>query len=553
MADLFTLVGTIAIDATDATQKIEATISAAEDLEGVLNGIGANAESSFGSKSAFGAASVWLGNTITELTNRAAQLGKEFVLSGLKYNAAMEGYEVTFGTLLNGDMEKAKKLMADIQAFALNSPLSASGVSAAALQLLNVGTAYEDVMPMLEMLGNLSLGDASKMDRLGTALSQVMGFGQLYGQEKQQFVNAGVPLYTLLEDYYKIVGGKSAGEINLGEMQRGGQITAEHVLGALQLATMSNEEVLAKYGFSGDRAVSFYNAMAAMLPTYTGQTQKAGEQTEITAGAVVAPFQEKATEDVLPAYTEMMAAAAEKFENDEGLKKGAKTIGDFFTGIFNSVSEALSGKYDVTPENAENLTPFGKFTTGIYGLEDLWNALRKKEVDTDADGGGGFRFGEPEDKEGNLGGSLKQLNENMHNLNMLFASASGVPERKSEETGRGILPWIGDTLRDALSGGGFDRGMGANPYEHVDNAANTSAIVSALSGIQSAMAALPAQVEAGAAAGAAAGCAAGVGSISVTGTVTTGTVMLNTGAIVGSLTPKLDLSLGGLYKRAARM
>ena len=195
--------------------------------------------------------------------------------------------------------------------------------------------------------------------------------------------------------------------------------------------------------------------------------------------------------------------------------------------------------------------PFVQFMHNLFpGLVVDPADLEEIEAGYQEDRGGGRRFGTPEDEEGSIGGSIKQLNENMHNLNMLFASASGMPERNSEETGR--ASWIGDTLRDALSGVDLTRGMSATPYEQVDNAANTSAILGALSAIQGAMAALPAQVEAGASAGAAAGCAAGVGSISVTGTITTGTVMLNTGAIVGSLTPKLDLSLGGLYKRAVR-
>ena len=46
------------------------------------------------------------------------------------------------------------------------------------------------------------------------------------------------------------------------------------------------------------------------------------------------------------------------------------------------------------------------------------------------------------------------------------------------------------------------------------------------------------------------GFAAGVGGISVTGTITTGNVVLNTGALVGQLTPTLNLKLGTLQQHA---
>ena len=41
----------------------------------------------------------------------------------------------------------------------------------------------------------------------------------------------------------------------------------------------------------------------------------------------------------------------------------------------------------------------------------------------------------------------------------------------------------------------------------------------------------------------------GISNISVTGTITTGNVMLNTGALVGSLAPKLNLNLGRNIRR----
>lgn len=48
------------------------------------------------------------------------------------------------------------------------------------------------------------------------------------------------------------------------------------------------------------------------------------------------------------------------------------------------------------------------------------------------------------------------------------------------------------------------------------------------------------------------GCAAGVGSITVTGNVSTGNVMLNSGALVGMLAPSLNLRLGVLNRASGR-
>ena len=75
-----------------------------------------------------------------------------------------------------------------------------------------------------------------------------------------------------------------------------------------------------------------------------------------------------------------------------------------------------------------------------------------------------------------------------------------------------------------------------------------SEATAALQETTAALATLPADV----ANAAREGCAAGVGGITITGTITTGNVQLNTGALVGQLAPTLNLKLGTLQKQAMR-
>ena len=67
-----------------------------------------------------------------------------------------------------------------------------------------------------------------------------------------------------------------------------------------------------------------------------------------------------------------------------------------------------------------------------------------------------------------------------------------------------------------------------------------SEATAALQETTAALATLPAEVSNAAREG----CAAGVGGITITGTITTGNVQLNTGALVGAITPTLNLKLG---------
>ena len=118
MADLFKLVGTIVINANDAQKTIDTTTTAAGKLNLELSKVDSNATAAgegmdkasghFGEKGKFGAASVWLGNMLSELTRKAVSLGYQLINSGIDYNATMERYQKSFATML-GSEEEAQK------------------------------------------------------------------------------------------------------------------------------------------------------------------------------------------------------------------------------------------------------------------------------------------------------------------------------------------------------------------------------------------------------------------------------------------------------------
>ena len=92
-----------------------------------------------------------------------------------------------------------------------------------------------------------------------------------------------------------------------------------------------------------------------------------------------------------------------------------------------------------------------------------------------------------------------------------------------------------------------DKGGGRrfNEHEEDDEAEVNSTLAETTAALQTVSQSLS-TLKADVTAAAKEGCMAGVGSITVTGSVSTGNVMLNTGSLVGSLAPKLNLKLGVL-------
>lgn len=329
MADLFTLCGTIAINSTVADQTIDATMGKVAQLTGTLQAVEAQGEQtgkSMGASGKFGSAAVWMGNMFTKITNGAIRFGKSFVKTGFGFDAAMESYQNQFEALL-GNADKASQLVADLQLLAKVSPLGMEGLANNAVSLLNTGTELAEIVPTLEMLGNLSLGDTEKMNSIVRAYTQILSKGQLMAQEMYQLGDAGVPIREIMTLY----GGEkyADGTWYATKMKDPTyKIMAEDMVAAFQLATAEGGK--------------WHDYMFKMMDTWLGQTDRLGEESKETLGAVMNPFFEKAKSEVLPQLSLLLSDfGVWVTENQEVLSKMADAAAKLVTGGFDIMINAF--------------------------------------------------------------------------------------------------------------------------------------------------------------------------------------------------------------------
>lgn len=114
-------------------------------------------------------------------------------------NAEFEQYMTSFDVML-GSAEKAESMISEIEQFAANTPLQMDGVAQATELLLSYGVAQEDVMTRLQQLGDVSKGNAEKMQRVSLAYGQMVAKGKVTGEELRQMTEAGVPLMNALAE-----------------------------------------------------------------------------------------------------------------------------------------------------------------------------------------------------------------------------------------------------------------------------------------------------------------------------------------------------------------
>jgi tape measure domain-containing protein len=113
-----------------------------------------------------------------------------FISGPLKKAFDAEYALTNFKTLL-GSIEDAKKHVADLKAFASQTPLTFGDLSSASKTLLAFGVNVDKVMPSLKTLGDISLGNAEKMQNLAYAFGKVASNGKMSAVELKQMVVAG--------------------------------------------------------------------------------------------------------------------------------------------------------------------------------------------------------------------------------------------------------------------------------------------------------------------------------------------------------------------------
>lgn len=140
---------------------------------------------------------------------------KEFAGEVLNVRANMESLQTSF-TVLLGSAEKGNELFEQLRDYGATTPLELPDLAKNAQTLLGFGIQAKDVMGILKDIGNISMGDAQKMESLTLAFSQATSSGKLQGQDLLQMINAGFnPLQEIATKT-----GKTMGEVK-DEMSKG--------------------------------------------------------------------------------------------------------------------------------------------------------------------------------------------------------------------------------------------------------------------------------------------------------------------------------------------
>lgn len=237
---------------------------------------------------------------------------KKMVSAGLEYNQAMEGYVTNFTTMLGGSSEAANSMVGSLQKLASATPLAMSDLAGGAQTLLAFGVASDDVSGTLQRLGDISLGNADKMQSLARAYGKATAQGKLTGETVQMMIDAGWnPLIDICDQT-----GESMEDVQ--KRMAAGSISAEELTQAVNHAT--------------DAGGKFAGGMEAASKTVAGLTSTLQDNVNAMLGELMQPVSDAMLSTLLPTAIDAVDQLTTAFE-DEGIDGFSRVAGNLIASL----------------------------------------------------------------------------------------------------------------------------------------------------------------------------------------------------------------------------
>lgn len=222
------------------------------------------------------------GNMIADFAKKAASSLASVVKSGIDYNTTMEKYLTNFKVML-GDEEAAAAKLEEIRKMAASTPFTMPQLTDATQTLLQFGITADDTTDVLQRLGDISLGNSSKLETLTRAYGKMSSAQKVTLENVNMMIDAGFnPLNQIcdatgetMSDLYKRI---SDGKVSFSELE------AAVVSATSEGGQFFNGMAEASQTFSGRMATMQENVTALVGELTGGLFASLGELIDIVNG-----------------------------------------------------------------------------------------------------------------------------------------------------------------------------------------------------------------------------------------------------------------------------
>ncbi len=248
--------------------------------------------------------------------------------------------QIAFETM-TGSVEKGRKLLEELHAFAMKTPFTLTDVEQNASMLLGMGIATEKVIPTMKALGDVASGINRPLAMVALNYGQIRTTGVMLGTELRDFGRQGVPIVAQLSKQLKV------SEDVIHKMASARQISFEMVEKAFKDMTSGTGK--------------FANLMFKQAKTWPIMMSNFGILLKIAARRI--------GQELLPKAKKMLATLMDWIKINEKLI--SDNLVDFYKGFFDLMIRGGKFLRDMAPKVktlVDSLGGLGRILKVVAGL-----------------------------------------------------------------------------------------------------------------------------------------------------------------------------------------
>lgn len=267
------------------------------------------------------------GQLIADFAKKAASSLKSVVKSGLDYNRSMESYLTNFKVML-GDEQLAAEKLEEIRRMAASTPFSLSDLTEGTQTLLQFGVAADDTTGVLKRLGDISLGNADKLQTL------VRAYGKMSSAQKVTLENVNMMIDAGFNPLNQICDATGESMSALYKRISDGKVSFNELEAAVAAATSEGGQ--------------FYNGMLEASQNFNGRLSTLKDNVAALTGELTSGLF-SALGDIIVKANELVVSITEDDAKMAALKE---TIGVLTAAVVAVTAAVLSYKATVAAATA---------------------------------------------------------------------------------------------------------------------------------------------------------------------------------------------------------
>lgn len=274
-----------------------------------------------------------------------AAVGGYVLKTGIGYNQQMDDYTANMQTLLGG-VDKAEAKIKELSDMAAKTPFELPTLVDATQTLLAFGVKAEDSTGILKSLGDISLGNASKLETLTRAYGKMSSTGKVTLENVQMMIDAGFnPLNLIAERNHMTME-------SLYKAISDGKVPFEELTWAIQKATSEGGQ--------------YFNGMETASKTLTGRLSTLKENWSAFLALLTKPAYETLRDTVLPSAIDMVDKLTASF-NESGLQGVLDTFSEEVGKLGNSIASKITEYFDSDQAKTDLQNATGKIAKLLTG------------------------------------------------------------------------------------------------------------------------------------------------------------------------------------------